>query len=72
MDVIDILNDDGGLKPIRDWPKVWRTTISGLDLSELWEGHGDERQLVGLLKKIKWPDKPKNLELLGKHVAVQA
>lgn len=27
---------------------------------------------AGLLKKIKWPDKIKNLELLGKHVTVQA
>ncbi len=25
-----------------------------------------------MLKKIKWPDKIKNLEMLGKHVAVQA
>ncbi|NGE23598.1 terminase small subunit, partial [Klebsiella pneumoniae] len=25
-----------------------------------------------LLKKIKWPDKVKNLELLGKHISVQA
>jgi phage terminase small subunit len=27
---------------------------------------------AALLKKIKWPDKVKNLELLGKHVTVQA
>ncbi|STV75997.1 Terminase small subunit [Klebsiella pneumoniae subsp. rhinoscleromatis] len=33
MDVLDILNDDGGLKPIREWPKIWRTTLSGFDLS---------------------------------------
>jgi phage terminase small subunit len=33
MDVIDILNDDGSLKPIREWPKIWRTTLSGFDLS---------------------------------------
>jgi phage terminase small subunit len=25
-----------------------------------------------ILKKIKWPDKVKNLELIGKHVEVQA
>ncbi len=24
MDVIDILDDEGGLKPISQWPKVWR------------------------------------------------
>ncbi len=32
MDVIDILNDDGSLKPIREWPKIWRTTLSGFDV----------------------------------------
>ena len=33
MDVLDILNDDGSLKPVREWPKIWRTTLSGFDLS---------------------------------------
>lgn len=66
MDVLDILLANGELKPIKDWPKVWRTTLSGMDVTEM---AGDA---AGLLKKIKWPDKVKNLELLGKHVAVQA
>lgn len=66
MDVLDILLANGELKPIKDWPKTWRTTLSGIDVTELG---GDT---PGLLKKIKWPDKVKNLELLGKHVDVQA
>jgi phage terminase small subunit len=72
MDVADILNDDGSVKAVKDWPRVWRTYVSGMDLSEVWEGSGDDRQTVGMLKKIKWPDKVKNLELLGRHVGVQA
>ena len=72
MDVADILEPNGGIKPVADWPKVWRQYISGMDLAELHEGYGDEREMVGLLKKIKWPDKVKNLELLGKHITVQA
>ncbi|MCE7614207.1 terminase small subunit [Vibrio fluvialis] len=72
MDALDIINDDGSLKPIRMWPKVWRTYLSGFDLTELWEGQGEDRQQIGLLKKVKWPDKVKNLELLGKHIEVQA
>lgn len=72
MDIIDIMNDDGALKPIPEWPKIWRQFISGMDISELYEGFGDEREMVGLLKKIKWPDKVKNLELLGKHTDVGA
>lgn len=72
MDVVDILQADGSLKPIQDWPKVWRQYIAGMDLAEMFEGRGDEREMVGILKKIKWPDKLKNLELLGKHIDVSA
>ncbi len=68
MDVLDILNDAGDLLPIREWPKVWRTTISGIDIMAMASG-GDD---AALLKKIKWPDKVKNIELLGKHVDVAA
>ncbi|ECI2916320.1 terminase small subunit [Salmonella enterica subsp. diarizonae] len=71
MDVIDILNDDGSLKPIRDWPKIWRTTLSGFDLSSTIMDM-DETSIETILKKIKWPDKVKNLELIGKHVDVNA
>ena len=72
MDVRDIMHDDGTLKPIAEWPETWRTSISGFDVAELFEGGGDERILSGILKKIKWPDKLKNLELLGKHITVGA
>lgn len=72
MDVLDILTDDMSLKPVSEWPKIWRQYLSGFDLSEIFEGTGDQREMVGILKKIKWPDKVKNLELLGKHVGVQA
>ncbi|HEM6924111.1 TPA: terminase small subunit, partial [Providencia rettgeri] len=72
MDVLDILHDDGGIKPIHEWPKVWRTSLSGIDLAEMFESKDGERDLVGIMKKIKWPDKVKNLELLGKHIKVQA
>lgn len=72
MDVLDILQDDGSLKPVREWPKVWRTTLSGLDINRLKTlGDGDDA-IESVLQKIKWPDKVKNLELIGKHVDVQA
>lgn len=67
MDVLDILLANGELRPIKDWPKVWRTTLSGMDVVEMASADS-----AALLKKIKWPDKVKNLELLGKHVDVQA
>ena len=71
MDVLDILNDDGSLKPIREWPKIWRTTLSGFYLSSTIMNM-DKTSIETILKKIKWPDKVKNLELIGKHVDVNA
>lgn len=73
MDAADILDDEGGLLPISAWPKVWRTSLSGLDLNRLrMAGKNDEEDIETTIQKIKWPDKVKNLELLGKHVDVQA
>jgi len=66
LDVIDILNDDmDGFKRLSEWPKAWRTSISGLDIQTIITG-GDE-PIEKLVRKIKWPDKTKNLELLGRH-----
>ncbi|CAN0620517.1 phage terminase small subunit [Burkholderia multivorans] len=70
MDVLDIMTDAMELKPVSQWPRVWRQYLSGFDLAEMVEGRGEDRELVGVLKKIKWPDKVKNLELLGRHLGM--
>jgi phage terminase small subunit len=72
MDVLDIMTDDMSIKPVSQWPASWRRYLSGFDLADMFEGRGEEREMVGILKKIKWPDKVKNLELLGKHISVMA
>ena len=68
LDIIDIINDDHTFKPLIEWPKAWRTSLQGIDLIEL----GGQEIDAGVVKKIKWPDKIKNLELLGKHIDIQA
>lgn len=70
MDVLDIMDDAMSLRPVSEWPKVWRQYLNGFDLADMFEGHGEDRVMVGILKKIKWPDKVKNLELLGRHFGV--
>lgn len=72
MDIIDILNDDMSLKALSEWPKVWRQALNGVEIADLFEGEGDARKIMGALKKIKWIDRLKNLELMGKHVDVGA
>lgn len=67
MDVADILTDSGDIKPIKEWPKVWRTSLSAIDIQLINSG-----DIETITKKVKWPDKLRNLELLGKHVNVNA
>lgn len=67
LDVLDILDSAGNFLPVREWPKPWRQTISGLDVQELMSGDTES-----IIRKIKWPDKLRNLELIGKHVGVSA
>ena len=72
-DLADILNDDGGLRPVHEWPLIWRQgLVSGLDVEELFEGQGEDREQVGYVKKVKLSDRVKRIELIGKHVGVQA
>jgi len=69
LDIIDIMNDDlSAFKKLSEWPKIWRTSISGLDIMTI-SGSEDVEQVI---KKLKWPDKVKNLEMIGRHVSVKA
>jgi len=73
MNVSDILDDDGGIKPVSQWPKVWRTSLSAMDINRIRMASKDgEDDIESTLQKVKWPDKVKLLELIGKHVDVMA
>lgn len=73
MDVLDILTDEGALKPVSQWPKVWRTSLSAMDINRIrMAGSDGQEDIESTMQKVKWPDKVKNLELIGKHVGVSA
>jgi phage terminase small subunit len=67
LDVADILDGTGNFLPVLQWPKVWRQTLSGMDVQEMLTN-----DVESVIRKIKWPDKLRNLELLGKHVTINA
>ena len=64
-DMADLYAEDGTLKPVREWPAVWRKgLVAGV---EVVEGKGG-----GLLRKVKLADRLKGLELIGRHIDVGA
>lgn len=68
VDLSQAYDRDGNLKPIHEIPEDVRRAIAGIEIDELWEGHGKDKEQVGITRKVKFWDKVKSLELLGKHL----
>lgn len=65
-DVNDLYTENGRIKPVKDWPLIWRQgLVAGLEVETIGEG-------AGHLTKVKLSDRIKRLELIGKHIDVQA
>jgi len=66
-DLAQAFEPDGNLKPIHSMPDSIRRALSGIDTEELFDGQGEEREMVGFTKKIKLFDKIRALGYLGEH-----
>lgn len=65
-DVGDLYEADGRIKSVHDWPLIWRQgLVAGLEVETIGEG-------AGRLTKVKLSDRIKRIELIGKHIDVQA
>lgn len=68
-DVADLYAEDGTLKPVKDWPPIWRKgLVAGLDIEEIRV----DGAVLGMVKKLRLSDRIKRLELIGKHIDVSA
>ncbi len=67
VDMLPILNDDGTVKHLKDWPEDVRRALAGIDVAETFEMVDGKREWTGYIKKIKFWDKPKSLELMGRN-----
>ena len=72
-DVADLYNEAGGLKPVHEWPEIWRKgLVAGLDVHQEYEYEDGQKIPDGMIMKVRLSDRIKRLELIGKHVDVQA
>lgn len=72
-DIAEAFNENGSLKDIRSMPEGIRKAVSSIEVDELWDDEYDEdgrkrKVQIGETKKIKFWDKNKSLEHLGKHL----
>lgn len=68
VDLSQLYDERGNMKNIHDIPEDVRRAMAGIEVDELWEGRGEDRAQVGVTRKVKLWDKPRALELLGKHL----
>lgn len=72
-DLADLYEENGSLKSIHDWPEIWRTgLVGGIDVVHEYETVDGKKVAVGAVTKLKISDRIKRVELIGKHIGVQA
>ncbi len=64
VDASHAFDSNGDLLPIHDMPEDLRKSIASVETIEYFK----EKMQVGWLKKVKFWDKPKSLELLGRNL----
>jgi hypothetical protein len=73
-DINEVYAEDGTILPIHAIPVHVRKAISAIEVDELWEYEGSRKERkkvqVGVTKKLKFWDKTKCVELLGKYLAM--
>jgi phage terminase small subunit len=65
VDIGEAFDADGKMRPLKDMPADLRRAISAVEVEELDLGGGE---VSGTVRKVKFWDKVKALELLGKHL----
>lgn len=70
-DLADIYSESGALLPVKDWPPIWRKgLVTGIKATELRDSEGNATGDV--IMEVKLSPRIKQIELIGKHVDVQA
>jgi phage terminase small subunit len=73
-DLADLYDENGHLRPVHDWPLIWRKgLVAGIEtLREKIGEDEDGEPEFATVQKVKLSDRVKRLELIGRHVNVQA
>lgn len=66
--VKDAFKEDGSPKIITEFPDDVAKCVAGYDVEEIWEGQGQDKVYVGNLRKVKFWDKNKGLEMIGRYL----
>lgn len=70
-DIADLYTDNGAIKPVNEWPLIWRQgLVAGIKHQELRDSEGN--RTGEFIVDVKLSDRIRRLELIGKHIGVNA
>jgi phage terminase small subunit len=67
FDPAKLYNEDGSMKAIHELDEDTRLALRGVETLEEFAGRGDDRELTGYTKKVKFPEKTAAREQGMKH-----
>ena len=70
FDIRKLFDDRGKPLDITGLDNETAACIAGLEVMDVYEGTGEDKEFVGYIKKYKLSDKLKALELLGRHLGM--
>lgn len=70
FDARKLFDEKGRPLEISELDDETAASIVGMDVMDIYEGSGEDREFIGYLKKYKLPDKLKALELIGRHLGM--
>ncbi len=69
-DLADIYDENGAIRPVRDWPKIFRQgLVTGVDVLQ---NKAPDGTAMGEVVKIKHADRNAIKKMIGDHIGVQA
>lgn len=66
----DAFSEDGRILPPREMPEEIQRAIATLEVREIYDRRGPNRVATGQAKRLRFWDKIRALELLGKHLGL--
>ena len=70
FDIRRLFDDSGKPLDITGLDDETAACIAGLEVMDVYEGTGEDKEFVGYVKKYKLSDKLKALELIGRHLGM--
>lgn len=72
-DAADLYDAGGDLKPVAQWPEAWRRgLVTTIRTTKLYGRGKDRGEEIGVQTDVVLVDRARRLELLGKHIKVNA